>query len=545
MPFALAVMVSAAAGWLVFLHLVLPGRPPHWDEAAHALQGALVAQDVRELDLLSLLFDTYRQVYWPPLHSWLVGGAFLVAGESIEVARAVSVLAYVLLAPTLFLVARTVKPARGVLAGGVAALLALTSPGMIRYASEAMLEMPGMLAIAATILVHSRLERNPGGPPAAHALLGVTVVLTYLVKSSYGVLLLLTIASTKLIAAGFRPRRLWTRRNLYAVLPLAVFGAIWFAYPPKVVSTWEALVNRPWGGEAARGIRGLWYYPRAMADFSGSWWMCALLWGGLVAAWRSRARPGIDLLVALPLVLLLIGSLHHTKLPRHILPVFPALFALAGIAAADLWGRLGSRGRSARAAALGVLAGLALLHGSALARRDGLPADRPMTEVLAHVSRLVREEPPVLVVSTNGPWPQPPVIDWHLMAVEGVLPVTATGTGMDPRQERRLAAAIGGLPAPLRAGAGRVLGRYDEPAAVRSLHVGERYAEGQAEFEAFLEETLERGRTRSIVAVIGTADTTRFPAGFVTRVPLRAGFRLVSVREFPDAGTEIRVYRRR
>lgn len=136
------------------------------------------------------------------------------------------------------------------------------------------------------------------------------------------------------------------------------------------------------------------------------------------------------------------------------------------------------------------------------------------------------------------------MIDWHLTAVEGLLPVTATGWAMDPRQERRIAGAIGGAPERLRTSALRVLSRYDAPSATRSLHVGDRYLEEQAQFDAVLQETLERSPTRSIIALIGTSDTTHFPARFVAPGPSRAGFREVSVREFPRAGTLIYLYRR-
>jgi hypothetical protein len=546
---ALTVVLAASVvtGWLAFVYLVLPGRPPAWDEAAHALQAALIAHDLRELDLMSLLFDTYRQVYWPPLHSWLVGGAFLVAGQGLEVARGVSVLALVLLAPTLFLIGRTIEPRHGILAGSVAAALALTSPGLITFAAQSMLDLPGLLAIGATILVYCALERDPEASPRAHALLGVGTVLAYLVKSNYGILLVIAIVVTKLIAVGFRARRLATKQNLYAALPLSIFCVVWFAYPPKVLSTWNALVNQPWGGEDVRGLLGLWFYPRAIADFSGSWWVSALLWGGLAAAWRSRGKPGIAFLVVLPLTLLVIGTFHHTKLPRHILPVFPALFVLAGVAAAELWAWLRSRGRSIRTAAIGVLAGITALHAATLARRDWFPTEpRRITDVLDYVSGLTRENTPVLVIGTMHTWPEPPVIDWHLTAVEGLLPVTAAGAAMDPRHERRLAGTIGDAPVPerLRASALRVLGRYDAPSATRSLHVGDRYIEEQAQFEAVLQETLESDVPRSIIALIGTSDTTRFPASFVAPGLARAGFHEVSVREFPRAGTLVYVYSR-
>ena len=539
-------MASVVTGLLVFVCMVLPERAPAWDEAAHALQGALIAHDLRTLDPMGFLFDTYRQVWWPPLHSWLLGGAFLVAGESLEVARGVSVLALVLLAPTLFLIGRTVEPRHGILAGSVAAALALTSPGLLLFAAQSMLELPGLLAIAATMLAYCALKRDPGAPARAHALLGVGTVLAYLVKTNYGILLVLAIVVSKLIAVDFRVRRLATRQNLYAALPLAIFCLVWFAYPPKIVSTWNALVNQPSPGEVQERA-GLWFYPRAIAAFSGSWWMSALLWGGLATAWKSRDKPGVVFLVVLSVSLLGIGTIHPTKAARHILPVLPALFVLAGVAAAELWGWLRTRGRSIRIAAIGLVACLAALHSATLARRDWFPTEsRHMNDVLAYVSGLSHENGPVLVIGTMGTSPAPPVIDWHLAAVENLLPVTAGGAAMDPRRERRLAHTIHGAPVPelLRLSARRVLGRYDAPSAMRSLHAGDRFAEDAARFGAVLQETLDADPPRSILTVIGTSDTTKYPASFVAPGLARGGFREVSVREFPSAGASVHVYRR-
>jgi 4-amino-4-deoxy-L-arabinose transferase-like glycosyltransferase len=528
------------------MNLVLLHRPPFWDEAAHALKGALIAHDLREGDLLGFLFDSYRQVYWPPLHSSLVAIAFLLTGPSLEAARAVSVVAFVLLAPTLFLVGRTVDPRHGVLAGSVAAALSLTSPGLIALAAKGMLELPGLLVLSLTMLIYCWLERHPRAPLGAHALLGVCTVVTYLIKSNYGVLLVIGIALTKLIAVGFRPHRLLTRPNLYAVLPLVIFCAIWFAYPPKVVATWNALVNRPYGGVAAWGLAGLLFYPRVLIDLSGSWWMSIILWSCVALAWRTRRRPGIVFLAVLALTLFIIGEFHHTKMDRHIMPMFPPMFVLTGVAGAELWAWLGARGSGGRTAVVLSLAGVAILHATTLGSRDWAPAEaREGLDVMAYVSESAREGTPTLILGTRGAWPEPPVVDWNLFS-EGLLPVTAAGTAMDPRQERRLAIAIvdARLPKSLRTRAKRLLDRYDSPSMTRSLYPADRLPESQAEFEATLKATLANNPPRTIIAMVGTSDTTLHTVSFIAPGLISAGFRQSSLREFPRAGTRVYVYNR-
>lgn len=540
---AAVLAVSTAAGWLVYHKLVLLDIQPFWDEAAHLLQAALIAHDVGTGDLPGLLLDSYRQVYWPPMHSWLVGGVFLLTGPDIEAARAVSVVTYVLLAPTLFLIARTVEPRHGIMAGILAAALALTCPGLISYAARSMLELPGLLALSAAILAYCVLETRPDAPPRAHALLGVCVVVTYLVKTNFGVLLVLAIVATKLLAVRFRVRELLTRENLYAVLPLALFCAIWFAYPPKIVSTWRALVNRPWGGEEARGLAGLLFYPNALADLAGSWWMFCVLWIGVIAAWRWRRQPGVPFLLVLTLTLFAIGEVHHTKLDRHIMPMFPPMFVLSGIAGARLWGALGTRGGHGRAAFLLLLACALGLQVATLAHRRWTPRGYPDgRDVMEYVFTRIRQHESVLVLGLPDVWPKPPVIDWHLVS-EGLLEPTLAGSAMDPRQDRRILDAVRGAPIPerLRSRLQSLLRRYDAPATLRTLHWGDKVQEDREQFESVVVATLDADPPQAILSMIGSVDTTG-PAEAIPPAPPVPGFQEVEVREFPLARTRVHVF---
>jgi 4-amino-4-deoxy-L-arabinose transferase-like glycosyltransferase len=540
----LVIAVSVATGWVVFEKLVFSHQQPSWDEAAHALQGALIAHDLRGGHLLAFLFDSYRQVYWPPLHSWLVAASFLVAGPSLEAARAVSVLSFVLLAPTLFLVARTIGPRDGIVAGSLAAAFALTSPGLIGLAASAMLELPGLLALSCTMLIYCALERDAGARPRAHLLLGMSVVITYLIKANYGVLLVITIVLARLFAVRFRVRLLLTKQNLYAILPLALFCAVWFAYPRKVVWTWNALLNTPWGGEEARGLAGLLFFPRALADLSGSWWLAAILWAGLVLAWGSRHRPGVPFLALLALTLFGIGELHHTKIPRHILPMFPPMFVLTGVAGARLWAWLRSLGKGGMAATVVGLACIALFQISVLQSRDWKPeSDTQVAEVLDYVSAQAREGTPALVVGTHHGQPMPPVLDWNLVSTS-VLSVTNAGSAMNFFWERRLRREVrhARVPELLRVSIQHVLGRYYAPSPTRSLHAYDRGPASEAGFRNLLTTTLEKDPPRTIIAI--TENSTNYAIDDIASEIATSGLRETSVREFPRAGTRVYVYRR-
>ena len=76
------VIVAAALGVAlgVFERAILVAGPLSGDDAYHSLWGLRIAEDIRQGQWLGLAYDTYRQVYWPPLHSWYLAALFLLWG---------------------------------------------------------------------------------------------------------------------------------------------------------------------------------------------------------------------------------------------------------------------------------------------------------------------------------------------------------------------------------------------------------------------------------------------------------------------------------
>jgi hypothetical protein len=227
--------------------------------------------------------------------------------------------------------------------------------------------------------------------------------------------------------------------------------------------------------------------------------------------------------------------------------MFPAMFTISGVAAARLWSRAEASGRRARLATAALLPGVLVLQLATLVGRDWYPIVYPDgTEVRRYVSALAQDSPPVLVLGTRGTYPEPPVIDWHLVVSDERFAVTASGAAMDPRQESELTRRVTVLPLPegLRAIAQRVLGRYVASPGSRSLHLGERYhPEDPAHFAGILRWTVEGRTPCAIIALIGTPDTTRYTASFLAPAVEEVGFREAGVREFPEAFTRVHVYR--
>src|SRR5689334_9994264 len=76
-------VLAAVVFWLIYSKLLLIRGPFISDEGVHALKGVQFADDFQRGDWLGLLLDSYRQVLYPPLHSWLIAIAYLVNGPSV------------------------------------------------------------------------------------------------------------------------------------------------------------------------------------------------------------------------------------------------------------------------------------------------------------------------------------------------------------------------------------------------------------------------------------------------------------------------------
>jgi hypothetical protein len=163
-------------------------------------------------------------------------------------------------------------------------------------------------------------------------------------------------------------------------------------------------------------------------------------------------------------------------------------------------------------------------------------------DVLHYVTAQIRDLAPSLVLVTWDARPSPPVFDWLLVS-QGDLPVTASDNAMHPGVEARIRHRLHDerLPEDLRTSARRVLDRYNSPAMTRTLHLDRETATG---FEAVLEARIEEDPPHGIIALIGTADSVRYPLEFVEPGIVGGGYRQVSVREFPRAATRVYVYRR-
>ena len=529
----------------------MPSGAFAWDEAAHALRGLIIAHDLEQLDWLGLLYDSYRQVYWPPVHSWLTGIAFLIDGTSVVAARSVSLLCFVLAAFGLYAAALQATKRNGDLAALSAGTLFITSPSLISFAGQSMLEIPGLLFLILTFLAYFNLGQTADSSPLRHFLLGLAITATYFVKSSYAVLLFLAILINSLIDAEFRPQRLFTRANLYTLLPMLVIFPIWFAYPPKLIGTWRMLVNQPFGVSEPFSVTGFLFFPLAFFHVSGSVWIFALLFSSLVLGFRFRHDKNIRLLLALVLIQLLIGQVHHTKVDRHVFPALPALFLLAGYLFARWWdsggkARSGMRFWVPRLAVAAVFLSSVNLFLNSL-RPSSLSYD---SDVIRYVAATApASDNTLLIGSMDLHNPSPPVLDWHLTVERDLMAAIQSGTTAEWEVIQKLAANLNGrmVPAWLGDMILPVLARGEPSRRIRSLYLGlpsyASYSQSPEGLGSFL-----RGLPRSypfdcVIVITSLASEARYPVEFTDSGLRKAGLYRLSTEKFINANVRIDVYR--
>lgn len=430
----------AAACWLLYDRSIRGGGPLEWDEAQHALWAQRIAADLRSWDLLSFGYDSYRQVYWPPVISWLLGVFLLVVPGTDALARSFGLTAFSGLALALYGGGRALageprsRHLTGLLCAGAGALAGAT----LAYAPLVMLDVPAAAMLAASLVCYFRLLRAPRAPDAGWALLGVLVTLTFLTKQNYGVLIACALTLACAIDGEWYRRRAspaaepLRRGHLVAGATLAVLLAAWFGYPQKIARTVWALTTNTWG--PSRGsVEGILFYPRAMPETAGSWFLLTAWIAGALLALRPRQLrdPRLRALVLVVLLQAAFVELSPVKVERHLLAFVPAL---AMLAAAQARGRL--------AIALGVL--LAAHTVAVVPRLRPVPSTG--SALLEAVLGEVRRGGRTLVIGSIDTPAAPSAIDWRLMH-QGALSIDAAGSIVSGSEQRFAGTSLARWPA--------------------------------------------------------------------------------------------------
>jgi hypothetical protein len=348
----------------------------------------------------------------------------------------------------------------------------------------------------------------------------------------------MVIALNELIEVRFRPQDLLTRRNFYVVLPMVVIFCIWFAYPPKLFTTWGGMVNQPRGVEDPYSLEGLLFYPRALLEVSGSVWIFILLLVSLVSAATSWHDRRIRFLFLFALTLLLIGEVHHTKGPRHLFPMLPALFLLAGQTVADLWSRVGHGGGVGRRALGFALVGALGAHAVYIAGVNlRPPRTHRETGVVDHVEAEARKAGAALIIGTKElDRPNIPTLDWRLLTEKHLIQAPQAGIFSSVAEIQRLEALLARIRAPdwVYERLQPLLGRIDQPGSSRTMYLGlyPHELDEQAEFDAVFRDALDASDYDGVIVLSSRDRDAEHPLSLMEPSLETAGLDRVSVREF-------------
>jgi 4-amino-4-deoxy-L-arabinose transferase-like glycosyltransferase len=487
-----AVVVAAVATALALNAGVLSAdRALSWDEGFHAMFGLRIADDLRHGQALGFLYDSYREVMWPPAHSWMLGLLFAAAGPATRLARGASLAALVATVVVTYLAGRLLGPpdetlARGIagrragqagiVSGLAAAAAVLCSAGMLDMSTQIFTEsLAGLwLVIAFWLYFHVMGRRRAESETRVwFGALGAVVFVAFLARYNFGAVLAMALTAACLLDGGWlrtsarrtvEERRLG-RGHLAAASVLAVLLAAWFAYLPKLPRTWSWIVVPT--TERRFSLEGLAYFPSHTLGMTGSWTLlvCSVAaFGWCVRPGVLRAEPRVRLVAIFALVEFVLMEVSGNKQERYLLPLVPAFALMMGYAAGRIRTGLGGSSTARRAAR--VAFGAAILVTAFALTGDNVrkltaaaqPAARPtlpgaiVEEIAAHG--------PALVISTVARAQSPAEIDWQLI-VNRRMAFAGAGSISANLSERQFASRWGPrLPARLSQVIERQVNRY-------------------------------------------------------------------------------------
>ncbi|GAC1340683.1 MAG: hypothetical protein NVSMB18_11230 [Acetobacteraceae bacterium] len=206
----LACIAALIATDLMWDYLTDPGalwRDVQHDRNTHLAFAMDLAQRLRDWDAPGWLERLARSTVWPPLHGVLLSLILVLSGGGHRAAILPSLLGWgTTVVCCGVLAGRLAGPRRAgrLLAGGVAALFAATSPALRLLGSDVMLEALGSALSAAALLAWMRCAEGPTRP-GRWRLLAVILTLLFLEKYNYWALMVVALA----LAAGTTIRRHW------------------------------------------------------------------------------------------------------------------------------------------------------------------------------------------------------------------------------------------------------------------------------------------------------------------------------------------------
>jgi 4-amino-4-deoxy-L-arabinose transferase-like glycosyltransferase len=421
----------------VFLRLIAPAAPLNFDEAAHSLPGYYMLRDIRNLNVHAFWGDFHIQTLWPPGFSMLQAPFLAILGRTDDAAR---VFAYIMLVFTLVMacaIAYQIKPEYASIAGFVSGLISLSAPGWLFTGSWAMQETPVASVVFCVFWLFLRALQTR--KMMWFVWTGVGLFFLFLTKYNYAAFAL---AAIGLVDVKLKIENALLKRNVRALflnsqlslinslglyVPFALGLLMWFFTGTDIAPTavkwrdFSFFVSNENSGYPFWSEQNLLFYVRAMLN----WLMphpllaiAALLGAGWAVA-RVR-HPGVTLLAIFFVLGFVLATVHQLKAERYMTPLFPSLWLLTGIGAADALDRLTQNAKRRMILRLATCVGLLVL--AAWSWLMVLPKYQPvwaghLADDLRSASNQIVQwqqgNQSVLIIGTFGEL-SPPLFEWRL-----------------------------------------------------------------------------------------------------------------------------------
>ncbi len=319
------VLVSAIiVGAILFFTQILSADAFTKEEAQHGLYGLWIYKDINALDAKAFLYDTSRQLVWPFLHSWILGIVFFTFGPSTVVARLLSLAMFLGMAVFMYFLSAHFSHKIGQKPGVTAALLALSSPLLIRFGTANMLEALGaLLFLAATYLYMLCEEQKITLEYVFLAfLIGLSIftnyIFAYLMVASFMVATIaklgpIIVGAIKLQRKGEKAAITfiwWAYRKLIVLFVLLTLLGVWFSFnfSRKILILANTLFRYSAGERLVGLLPNLLYYPKVIIE-------------------QVTFSPWLGILALISLFLPFIAS-RYTSLNKLFIFVWTSLFLL-------------------------------------------------------------------------------------------------------------------------------------------------------------------------------------------------------------------------
>ncbi|MFC1571671.1 ArnT family glycosyltransferase [Candidatus Margulisiibacteriota bacterium] len=329
------ILVSVLISGLIVFNLILPAGSFHWDESHHGVYGVWLTQSVTSGDWAAFWHHTHRQALWPFLHSWVLTIFFLIFGISFQAARLSSLVLTLATTAVVYLLSVRLSEKWGWLIGLISASLMLTSPLVISFSAQNMLEALGGWLFMLAVYVYLLSEEKKQWP--WYVLLGFLLGLSVVTKYNYAIMILagfLAVKILELYGIFRRPKEVltWLYRNGLVLAPFLLLALSWFFSGDSDRKIQMLFWSKQMVAEQQNVLGGFWtniaFYPLAIInDYLFSPWLGVLVLLSIlvpIASFKIKQINRFYILIWVPLLLavFVIGN----KMNRLIYIFVPLIF---------------------------------------------------------------------------------------------------------------------------------------------------------------------------------------------------------------------------